>query len=284
MRLPLKLAALALASAWLAPLAAQPTAPAYCPAPDSLGARLTFLDVGQGDAALLETADGQFVLVDAGPNSSAVRRMLESRGVGRLSLVIATHNHLDHIGGLPEILRAIPVDVFMDNGLATSTVIYRRVDDAVAASGALLLTPQRQQFSFGATRLRILAAPTDLFTQNDRSIGLVVTHGAFDAILTGDGEIRAIAHWLANDSVPRATVVKAAHHGSSNATTPAWVAATSPDLVVISVGRRNRYDHPAPEVLEWWSAPGRTILRTDERGTVDVRGCADGSFRLRTAR
>jgi competence protein ComEC len=78
--------------------------------------------------------------------------------------------------------------------------------------------------------------------------------------------------------------VKAGHHGSINGTTPAWVEATAPALVVISVGRRNRYGHPSAEMIARWTAPERTILRTDERGAVDVRGCVDGSFRVVTDR
>lgn len=278
MRAALIVVGLCLATA----LAAQ--APALCPAPDSLGARLTFLDVGQGDAALLQTSDGQFVLVDAGPNSSAVRRMLEARGVARLALIIASHNHLDHIGGLPEVLRTFPTATFLDNGLAASTAIYRRLDNAVAASGAAALTPSAQRFTFGVTELRILVAPADLYTQNDRSVGVIVSHGDFRALLTGDGEVKAMESWLRSDSILRVAVVKAGHHGSINGTTPAWVQATAPSLVVISVGRGNRYGHPAPGVLAWWAAPERTVIRTDERGSVDVRGCADGSLRVATDR
>jgi competence protein ComEC len=283
MRVPLILLALCLASALTAQARGQ-AGPAYCAPPDSLGARLTFFDVGQGDAALLEGGDGRFVLVDGGPNASAVARLLEQRGVSSLALVVASHNHLDHIGGLPLVLRRWPVTAFMENGLAAPTAVYRRLNFAVAASGVTVLQPARQELRFGTTVIRVLIAPTDLYTQNERSIGLLVSHGAFRALLTGDAEIRALEAWLRDDAIPRVTVVKAGHHGSANATTVEWVQAAAPTLVVIPVGARNRYGHPSPQVLEWWAAPGREILRTDLHGTIDVRGCGDGTIRVRSER
>ena len=280
MRAPLIVLALCLATA-LDAQSGVSVGPAYCAAPDSLGARLTFFDVGQGDATLLESGDGQFALVDGGPNASAVARLLEQRGVSSLALVVASHNHLDHIGGLPLVLRRWPVTVFLENGLAAPTSVYQRLNAAVANSGVAVMQPARQELQFGATIIRVLIAPADLYTQNERSVGLLVSHGAFRALLTGDAETRSLEAWLRDDSIPRVSVVKAGHHGSSNATTAEWVQATAPTLVIIPVGARNRYGHPSPQVLEWWAAPGREILRTDIHGTIDVRGCGDGTIRVR---
>ena len=279
MRAPLIFVALFLASALNAQVRA-PAGPPYCAPPDSLGARLTFFDVGQGDATLLEGGDGRFALVDGGPNASAMARLLEQRGVSSLALVVASHNHLDHIGGLPLVLRQWPVAMFIENGLAAPTAAYQRLNLAVASSGVTVIQPARQELRFGATVVRVLIAPADLFTQNERSVGLLVSHGEFRALLTGDAETRALESWLRDDSIPRVTVVKAGHHGSGNGTTLEWVQATAPTLVVIPVGARNRYGHPSPQVLEWWAAPGREILRTDLHGTIEVRGCGDGTMRV----
>ena len=258
-------------------------AQAFCAAPDSVGVVLTFFDVGQGDATLIESADGIRALVDGGPSASLITRLLDSLGVDWLELVVATHNHLDHIGGLPTLFRRFPVALVIENGLPASTAAYRRFAIAKRASGARELSPLGQLLPLGDVTLRILAPALAELTQNDRSVGVLVQRGEFRALLTGDAEVRALQSWLLLDSIPRVTVLKASHHGSSNGVTPAWGARTDPRIVVIPVGSRNRYGHPSPDVLAFWGRDARRVLRTDVHGTVRIRGCRDGSVRLRTA-
>lgn len=255
----------------------------FCAVPDSVGVVLTFFDVGQGDATLIESANGMRALVDGGPAASLITRLLDSLGVDRLELVVATHNHLDHIGGLPTLLRRVPVAVVIENGLPASTAVYRRFAIAKQASRARELPPLGQLLPLGDVTLRILPPTLAELTQNDRSVGVLVQRGEFRALLTGDAEVRALESWLLHDSIPRVTVLQASHHGSSNGVTPAWGARTEPSIVVISVGRRNRYGHPSPDVLAFWTRDARRVLRTDMHGTVRIRGCRDGSYRLRTA-
>lgn len=258
-------------------------AQSFCAVPDSVGVVLTFFDVGQGDATLIESTNGMRALVDGGRSASLITRLLDSLGVDRLELVVATHNHLDHIGGLPTLLRRFPVALVIENGLPESTAAYRRFAIAKQGSGARELPPLGQFLTLGDVTLRILAPSPAELTQNDRSVGVLVQRGEFRALLTGDAEVRALESWLLHDSIPRVTALKASHHGSSNGVTPAWGARTEPSIVVISVGRRNRYGHPSPDVLAFWKRDARRVLRTDMHGTVRIRGCSDGSFRLRTA-
>ncbi|MEN9791218.1 MAG: hypothetical protein RLZZ63_876 [Gemmatimonadota bacterium] len=259
-------------------------APAACAAGDPTGILIHFLDIGQGDAALIRAPDGRHVMIDAGPDRGTALRWLRTLGVDSLALIIGSHNHLDHIGGFPAILQAMPVRNAMENGMVTTTRIYRDFVYAMERRGTTLLEVTPRTLRIGGLELEVLPPWRQAQEQNDASIGMVVRHGAFRALFTGDAELEALAHWTDGKVIPRTQVVKVGHHGSRNATTPALVRAAQPTLAVISVGAGNTYKHPHPEALALWQARGRTILRTDEAGTIAVRGCADGSFHLSTQR
>jgi len=276
--------ALAQAQRPAAPPRAAVPAPATCAAGDPTGILIHFLDIGQGDAALIRAPDGRHVMIDAGPDRGTALGHLRTLGVDSLALIIGSHNHLDHIGGFPAILQAMPVRNAMENGMVTTTRIYRDFISAIERRGATLLEATPRTLRIGGLELEVLAPWRQAKEQNDASIGVVVRHGAFRALFTGDAELDALVHWTETKVIPRVQVVKVGHHGSRNATTPALVRATQPALAVISVGAGNTYKHPHPEALALWQARGRTILRTDEAGTITVRGCADGSLHLSTQR
>lgn len=267
-----------------ATLRAAVPAPAACVAGDPTGVLIHFLDIGQGDAALLRAPDGRHLMIDAGPDRGMALRWLRALGVDSLALIIGSHNHLDHIGGFPAILQAMPVRNAMENGMVTTTRIYRDFVYALERRGTTLLEATPRTLRIGGLELEVLPPWRQAKEQNDASIGVVVRHGAFRALFTGDAELEALEHWTRIGAIPRMQVVKVGHHGSRNATTPALVRATQPTLALISVGAGNTYKHPHPEALALWQGPGRTILRTDEAGTIAVRGCADGSFHHSTQR
>lgn len=263
-----------------------PGAPPFCRAPDSLGVRLTFLDVGQGASALIETASGRHVLIDGGRDATHASEYLRARGVTALALVVATHNHADHIGGLPSLLGSFDVLNLLENGAPATTDVYASLVEAASGAEVRVLEPTARTLTLGEISLRVLPPLEGLpaNAQNARSLGLVVTHGAFRAVFSGDAESATLAHWLATAEVPRASVVLAGHHGSDDATTADWVRATSPAVLVISVGARNAYGHPGAQALALWAAPERMLLRTDRDGTIDLRGCSDGTFTVVTER
>jgi competence protein ComEC len=279
-------AALVLATAQLAAAQRGPAvaAPPFCPLTDSLGVLITFFDVGQGDAALVESPGGRRMLIDGGPSAQTVARELRALGVSRLELAVASHNHLDHIGGLPTVLNAFSVANVMDNGMPATTAVYRRLLGAMQSSGARRLEPTARTLQLDAVAVRVLPPDPGARTQNNASVGLLVSLGAFRAIFTGDAETQALEHWLARDSIPGVTLLKASHHGSANGLTMRWADATRPTIVVIPVGAGNSYGHPAPSVVRRWEQVARTVLRTDRDGTVRVRGCRDGSYTTSTAR
>ena len=276
--------AVALAQRPAAALRVAIPAPAACVAGDPTGILIHFLDIGQGDAALIRAPDGRHLMIDAGPDRGTALRWLRTLGVDSLALIIGSHNHLDHIGGFPAILQAIPVRNAMENGMVTTTRIYRDFIYALERRGTTLLEATPRTLRIGGLELEVLPPWRQAKEQNDASIGVVVRHGAFRALFTGDAELEALAHWTGAKVIPRVQVVKVGHHGSRNATTSALVRATQPALAVISVGAGNTYKHPHPEALARWQAPERSILRTDQAGTIAVRGCADGSFHLSTQR
>jgi beta-lactamase superfamily II metal-dependent hydrolase len=132
-------------------------------------------------------------------------------------------------------------------------------------------------------RVRVLAPPDNRLSlpadeQNNRSVGLLVEYGRFRAIFTGDSQRGELGYWLATDSLGPVTVLKVAHHGSDNGTTPEWVARLRPVVAVISVGN-NGYGHPAPGVLSAWCGSGAMVLRTDISGTIVVHADSTGQAR-----
>lgn len=252
-------------------------APAACPAPDSTGLLVRFIDVGQGDATLLSTGEGRHVLIDGGPRPHQVLDYLSAIGIDTIALIIATHHHLDHIGGLPAVFASLTVTNLIENGLPATTRIYEQFISALEKSGARVLQAESRELGIGSLQIRVLPPLTTTRSQNLASVGAVATFGAFRVLFTGDAEEPALRSWTSSGLIVPVTVVKVGHHGARNGTVTELVEATSPRLAIVSVGP-NSYGHPSPSVLGEWAAAQAQILRTDDSGTIAVRGCADGSY------
>jgi competence protein ComEC len=252
-------------------------APQQQPAP---ALEIRFLDVGQGDAVLLRS-NGRTALIDAGPSDDIVRR-LRALGVDTIDLLVASHNHADHIGGADAVLDSIPVGFYLDNHIAANTRIQERVLERVGKKGVAYLAPTARRIALGSARLVVIPPPARVAGdgQNNHSVGIMVEQGGFLALLTGDSEVEEINALLARDSVPDVDLLKAAHHGSRNGVTPAWLARTRPEVVVISAGAGNSYGHPHATALRYYCASNRRVLRTDRNGEVTVTVEADGSYQV----
>ena len=184
--------------------------------------RILQLEVGQGDAALITTPEGRHILIDAGPRDARVAEWLNALGVDTLELVVASHAHADHIGGMPDVLASTVVRQYMDNGLPHTTATYRRTMMAVEREpGLAYRDATARTFTVGTVTLRVLPPARVDASQNNNSVGVLVSHGSFRALFTGDSERRQLAHWLATDSIARVHVLKAAHHGARNGVTDA---------------------------------------------------------------
>lgn len=244
---------------------------------------ITFLDVGQGDATLIRAPDGRAALIDAGPGDPTAQ--LEELGVDRLDLVVASHPHADHIGGMEAVLDAFPVGAYMDNGRPHTTATYLSLlRDLEARDDVTYLEAAPRTLTLGDVTLDVLPLPPgDDVDHNDRSIGIVVRFGRFSALLSGDSERREVSYFLEHDAVPDVAVLKAPHHGSRNGFTEAFLRAARPELVVIPLGD-NPYGHPHEEAVEAYRAVASEVYRTDRNGRVTIFGYEDGSYRVRTQR
>ncbi|MGH2841840.1 MAG: ComEC/Rec2 family competence protein, partial [Solirubrobacteraceae bacterium] len=225
---------------------------------------ISFLDIGQGDATLIQHGRAT-VLVDTGPPGSRLLSHLRAAGVRRIDVLVLTHDALDHVGAAPELLSAIPVGLVLDGEeagaarLAARHRVRRIASDAgqVLRSGPIelrVLWPERQP------RAPPGAEP------NDRATVLHVRDGDFDLLLTADAESNVTAAL----DLPVVEALKVAHHGSDDPGLPGLLARLRPHAAVVSVGARNSYGHPTPATL----AALRDVpimRRTDRDGTVRLR-------------
>ncbi len=250
------------------------------PTPDEgSGLTLHFLDVGQGDAAVIRTPGGRFVLVDAGPRSAtfdAGRRVvvpfLARRGARSLAAAVLSHAHADHLGGMLAVADRVRPEVVLDPAALTADPLYGSflawLEDA-----AVPWRPARagDGFTLDGVRFRVLhpdpAWAEGGFDLNEDSLVLLVEYGDFQALFVGDAGLAAEAHLAGR--LPRVDLLKVGHHGSRGATGDAFLAELAPRAGVVSVGR-NRYGHPAPEALGRLRARGVSIWRTDSAGTITV--------------
>jgi len=239
-----------------------------------------FLDVGQGDAVALRTPGGRWVLVDGGPRNEArdagrrvVVPFLRKAGAERLAAIVATHAHADHVGGLPAVLGALPVDNVLEPGEPLGEGRYLEFLAASEASGAQWHAARRgDRLDMDSVRFTVLSPDSawaaETTDPNEESVVLLVEYGRTRFLLTGDAGVPVEAR-LAGQ-VGDIDVLKVGHHGSHSATSDAWLDEVRPEIAVISVGARNTYGHPAPEVVARLVAHGVQVHRTDREGTITL--------------
>jgi competence protein ComEC len=233
--------------------------------------QLVFLDVGQGDAVFIRAPEGQTALYDGGRSATQLLAHLDALGVERIDLMIASHADFDHIGGLVQAAQRYPPRFFMDNGIPHTTQAYANLMAAIEAAGSTYLEATPRTLTLGSLTLRVLPPPFENIDQNDNSVGILLEHGTFRALLSGDATTRTQRFWQERypELLP-AVVYKAAHHGSRTGDRVEFMRAVSPEVVVIGVGDGNPYGHPHPEALESYRAVAARIYRTDQHGSVTV--------------
>lgn len=241
------------------------------------------LDVGQGDGILLQTKAGA-VLVDEGPPEANVASQLPALGIRRLTALVVTHPHRDHVGGAPNVVDSLPVGFVLDPLEPTASPDEAALQREARARGVRIV-PARvgQTFTLGALRIRVLWPDGPGLKDEDpheHGVVLLASYGQFDALLTGDSE-SAVTLPL---HPPQVELLKVAHHGSSDAGLGDLLAAVRPRIALISVGEGNDYGHPAPSTVSALASfPGLAVYRTDEDGRITVE--SDGTtFSVRTER
>ncbi|MEV4515077.1 ComEC/Rec2 family competence protein [Dactylosporangium sp. NPDC049525] len=225
-------------------------------------------DVGQGDALVVAAGGHDAVVVDAGPQADPVDRCLRDLGVRRVPLLIISHFHVDHIGGLDGVLRRRRVDRLLAPPFAEPAGGRRAVLDRGLAT---LDAPAGTTLTVGAVGLTVLGPARPVTGTrsdvNNNSLVVAVTVGGVRLLLTGDAETEEQLTLLA--APLHADVLKVAHHGSAYQD-PAFLDAVAPRIALVSVGAGNDYGHPSPVVLARLARGGARVVRTDEQGDVAV--------------
>lgn len=237
---------------------------------------VTAIDVGQGDAFLIESRSLR-MLVDAGHDATAAR-WLRQNGRRRLDLLVITHPHRDHVGGATEVLRSVQVGAVWYRPLPTELPEAHEVLEVADELEIPVLAPVAGDIqAFGTTLVEVLHPPPGRPYRwsgselNDTSIVFRVDDGGRQILATGDIEQAAQVDLLARHGASlRSAVLTVPHHGAATSD-PDFLTAVAPQLALIGVGAENRYGHPHPETLKTLTATGAQIRRTDLEGTIRVR-------------
>ncbi len=240
------------------------------------GFSVLFLDVGQGDSALVQ-CDGHAMLIDGGDrsNSQKIYSVLKKQGISHLDLVVASHPHADHVGGLAAAFQATDAGLVLCSTADAPGETFQDFSRCASQKGNGIQVPEAGTvYSLGSAQVEILGLNA-IPDGNDSSIILRVTYGQNSFLFTGDGSFEAEKALLRSGIDLHADVLKVGHHGSGDSTSGAFLAAVDPKYAVISVGKQNSYGHPGSATLELLRNAGLSVYRTDLQG--DILITSDGS-------
>jgi competence protein ComEC len=242
---------------------------------------VSFLDVGQGDAVLIQTPNGQYILIDGGPDPQRINLELSERlpfWDRTIDLVVCTQPHADHITGLVEVLQRYKVKQALDPGVSYDSAIYqewfrliedKEIECEIARSG--------HEIDLGnGVKMEVLNPPESLWegTDDDVDNNGVVLRLSWDNVsflFTADIRKDLEFELIGQRANLRSTVLKIAHHGSDTSTSQHFLAVVDPEVAVICVGADNPFGHPSPEVLERLTdrLGEDHVYRTDDNGTIE---------------
>lgn len=248
------------------------------------GLTVRMLDIGQGDAFLLEK-DGKFVMIDTGDieHRDQIVALLHKYKVKEISKIIITHPHADHLGGMNAIFKSFKVDAIYDDGMPANTGSYKNYLQQIKSRKIpyhVLKAGEDLEF-FDGVKFHVLGPVSVIKDQkgnsdfNNNSIVGRLTYGTFSMLFTGDAEKEEEATILKQGGTLKSDVLKVGHHGSRTSSSPTFLKAVSPKDAFISCGQGNDYGHPHKVTLQKLEKAKINIYRTDRNGTVTLT--TDGS-------
>jgi competence protein ComEC len=246
--------------------------------PSGNSLQFTFINVGQGDATLIRTPDGKTILIDGGETDTGIVSKLQSLGVQRIDLMIATHPHSDHIGGLVQVLQSFPVAKVITSGQPHTTSVYEHFIDGIASAQAEYGEVKRGDvISLGGVDFRILNPVNNNDPDfNENSIVLLFKYGQTTFLMMGDSGAVTEADMLSAGLPLKADILKVGHHGSTSGSTQTFLNMVQPTIALYSAGINNQYGHPALQTIAALEAVGATVYGTDRNGTISINVDLDG--------
>ena len=233
--------------------------------------RVHFIDVGQGDAILIQS-NGSHMLIDAGEryNSDNLINYLKDNGVIKLEYVIATHPHSDHIGSLAEVIDSFQIGKIIMPDAITTTKTFEGLLDTIERNSLRITKPVvGTEYMIGSASFTIIAPNgSDYKNLNDYSVGIKLWHKENSFVFTGDAETYSENEMLKNGIDLEADVLKLAHHGSSTSNSANFLDAVNPIICVVSAKKDNSYGHPHVETMQAMKDRDIVLYRTDEQGTI----------------
>ena len=263
--------------------------------------RVTFVDVGQGDSAIVDLPDGRVMLIDAGgspqggpdPGERALLPLLAARRRTALDVVVLTHPHPDHYGGLAALLDRLPVGELWDTGQGTSEADFVGTSAAThalleraRARGVEVVQPDRlcgSERQFGDAAIRVIAPCPGFdagYDANDNSFVLRIDYGGRSILFTGDIEGHAESKLVETAAPLRADILKVPHHGSRTSSSEALLQVVQPQIAVISAGAWNPYNHPHPEVLDRLQHHAQQVIQIGKQGGTSIRILPSGELHI----
>ena len=238
-----------------------------------------FLDIGQGDAILIKTPMGQNILIDGGPDDTIIKRLGENLAFWdkRIDLMILTHPHDDHVGGLVDVIKRYNVKQILYTGVIHTSPAYLEWLELIRERKIpLVIIDRPQKINLGENCYFEILYPQEsllgkeVSNLNNSSIVAKLIYGQTKFLLSGDAEVEIEQELLNKNMDLQADIFKAGHHGSDTSNSQNFLQAVSPKIVVIQVGADNDFGHPSRRVLKRLERIGAQVFRNDLDGTVRI--------------